>query len=132
MARRLHINKSKGKIHGGIFATHLAAHFNVEIHPHDYPLTNVYLERAAMENHHFIARDYPNIPIPYNQVFHVNTHDIITLPAPALFDPIAMGGYRIMPAGIMAYRNNQAAEEEPQKWDQWMPAPQHPDYYLGF
>ena len=69
------------------------------------------------------AADYPNIPIPYNLVFSVRTRDIIPLPAPALFDPIARGGYRIMPANIIAYRNNQAAaEEEPQQWD--LPAPQ--------
>ena len=65
VARRLHLNKSQGKIHGGIFATRLAAHFEVEIHPHDYPLTKVYLDRAAMEHHHFLARDYPDILIPY-------------------------------------------------------------------
>jgi hypothetical protein len=29
MACRLHINKSKGKIHGGIYATRLAARFNI-------------------------------------------------------------------------------------------------------
>ena len=28
VARRLHLNKSQGEIHGGIFATRLAAHFN--------------------------------------------------------------------------------------------------------
>ena len=37
VARRLHLNKSQGKIQGGIFATRLAAHFEVEIRPHDYP-----------------------------------------------------------------------------------------------
>ena len=79
MARRLHLNKSQGKIHGGIYATRLAAHFNVEIRPHDYPLTKVYLGRAAMEHHHFVARDYPNIPIPYNLVFSIETRDIIPL-----------------------------------------------------
>ena len=77
MARRLHLNKSQGKIHGGIFATRLAAHFEVEIRPHDYPLTKVYLDRAAMEHHHFLAQDYPNIPIPYNLVFSIKTRDII-------------------------------------------------------
>ena len=55
VARRLHINKSKGKIHGGIFATRLVAHFNVEIGLHHYPLPKVYLDRATMEHHHFIA-----------------------------------------------------------------------------
>ena len=39
MAHRLHLNKSQGKIHGGIYATRLAAHFEVEIRPHDYALT---------------------------------------------------------------------------------------------
>ena len=83
-----------------------------------------------MEHPQFIATDYPNIPIPYNLVFSVRTRDIIPLPAPALFDPVARGGYRIMPADIIAYRDKQAtAEEEPQQLDPWVPAPQHPDYY---
>jgi len=115
VARRLHINKSKGKIHGGIEATHLAARFNVRICLHDYPLPKVYLDRVAMEDHQFIASDYPNIPIPYNLVFSENTRDIIPLPAHALFDSIARGGYMIMPVDIVAYWNNQVAvEEEPQ------------------
>ena len=69
MARRLHLNKSQGKIHGGIYATRLVAHFNVGIRPHDYPLTKVYLDRAAMEHHHFLAHDRPYIAIPYNLVY---------------------------------------------------------------
>lgn len=86
-----------------------------------------------MEHHHFTARDYPSIPIPYNLVFIMDARDIIPLPAPALFDPVARGGYRIMPADIIAYQNDQAAtEEEPQQWDPWMPAPQYPDYYPGY
>ena len=89
VARRLHINKSKGKIHGGIYATHLANHFNIQIRQHDYPLPKVHLDRAAMEYHQFIDADYHDIPIPYNQVFSVKTFDIIPLPAPALFYPIA-------------------------------------------
>ena len=55
-------------------------------------MTKVYLDRAAMEHHHFLARDYPNIPIPYNLVFSIETRDIIPLPAPALFDFVARGG----------------------------------------
>ena len=31
VARRLHINRSKGKIHGGIYATRLSSHFNIQI-----------------------------------------------------------------------------------------------------
>ena len=109
MAPRLHLNKSQGKIHGGIFPTRLVAHFEVEIRPHDYPLTKVYLDRAAMEHHHFLARDYPDIPIPYNLVFSIKTHDIIPLHAPTLFDSATRGGYRIMPADIIAYQNAQTA-----------------------
>ena len=71
-------------------------------------MPKVYLDQAAMEDHQFIAADYPNIPIPYNLVFSVITHDIIPLHAPALFDPIARGGYRIMPVDIVTYRNNLA------------------------
>ena len=79
-----------------------------------------------MEHHQFIAGDHPNIPVPYNLVFSVNTHDVILLPAPALFDPIAKGGYRIMPENIVAYWNNlAAAQTEPQQWDPQVPAPQH-------
>ena len=135
VARRHHLNNSQGKIHGGIFATRLAAHFEVAIRPHDVPLTTVYLDRAAMEHHHFLTQDYPNIPIPYNLVFSVETRHIIPLPAPALFYSIARGGYRIMRADIIAYRNAQAAAEaaqEPQQWDESMPSPQHPYYYPGY
>ena len=126
MARRLHINKSKGKIHGGIFATRLVAHIEVEIRLHDHPLTKVYLDRTTMDHYHFTDIESPNIPIPYNLVFSIETCDIIPLPAPALFDSVARGGYRIMRADIISYRNAQAAaeaEEEPQHWDEWMPAP---------
>ena len=64
----------------------------------------------------------------------MKTRDIIPLPAPSLFDSVATGGYRIMHADIIAYRNDPAAgevEEEPQQWDEWMPAPQYPNYYPG-
>ena len=47
------------------------------IRPHDYPLTKVYLDHAAMEHHHFHAHNRPNIAIPYNLVFSVKTHDVI-------------------------------------------------------
>ena len=126
VACRLHINRSKGKIHDGIYATRLASHFNMQIRQHDCPLPKVYLDRKAMAHHQFIAGENTDIPIPYNLVFGVDTCDIIPLPAPTLFDPISMGRYRIMPEDIVAYRNNlAAAEEEPQEWDPQVRAPQH-------
>ena len=88
-----------------------------------------------MDRHHFTDIESPNIPIPYNLVFSIETHDIIPLPAPSLFDSVATGGYRIMHADIIAYRNDQATteeKEEPQMWDEWMPAPQYPYYHPGY
>ena len=89
-----------------------------------------------MEHHHFLAHDRPDIAVPYNLVFSVKTRDVIPLPAPALFDSAARGGYRIMPADIIAYRNAQvaaeAAQEEPQQWDEWMHAPLDPYYHPGY
>ena len=88
-----------------------------------------------MDHHHFTDVESPHIPIPYNLVFSVKTRDVIPLPAPALFDSAARGGYRIMPADIIAYWNAHAAveaAEEPQQWDVWMPAPQDPYYPPGY
>jgi hypothetical protein len=124
IARRLHLNSTKGKIHGGIYATSLASHFNVQIRQHDYPLPRVYLDHQALVDYQFIdtADSFHNIR--YNLVFSVETRDIIPLPAPALFDSIARGGYRVMPEDIIAYRNDQAvAKEEPQDWDTQVPPP---------
>ena len=56
------------------------------------------------------------------------------MPGHALFDSVAKGGYRIMPADIIAYCIAQAvagAAGEPQQGDEWMPAPQYPYYHPG-
>ena len=114
VACRLHLNGDKGKIHGGIYATHLASHFNIQIRQHDCHLPKVCLDCQAMKEHHFIDNNDSIINIPYKLVFSEDTRDIILLPAPALFGSIARGGYRIMPDDIIAYRNAQAvAKEEP-------------------
>jgi hypothetical protein len=128
MARRLHLNRSKGKIHGGIYATRLAAHFNVQIREHDPCFPNNYLDHQSMLNHQFLDVEDKTCEFPYNIVLSVETHDVIPLPAPALFDSIARGGYRIMPADIIAYRNP-PVEEEPQEWDAYVPAP--PQFEMG-
>ena len=98
----------------------MAAHFEVEIRLHDHPLTKVNLDRTAMDHHHFTDDRSLVIPIPYNLVFSIETRDIIPLPAPSLFDSVARGGYRIMTADIITYRNAHAATEaveKPQQWD---------------
>jgi hypothetical protein len=77
-----------------------------------------------MVHHQFIDGENTTIDIPYNLVFSVDTHDIIPLPAPALFDSIARGEYRILPDDITAYRDAQATTEEvPQEWNTQVPAP---------
>jgi hypothetical protein len=124
IARRLHLNRNKGKIHGGIYATRLASHFNVQICQHDIPLTRVYLDHQAMVAHQFTDEADSLHNIRYNLVFSVDSRDIIPFLPPALFDSIARGGYRIMPADIIAYRNAQAAvEQELQEWDAQVPPP---------
>jgi hypothetical protein len=45
VAHRLQHNGSQGKIHGGIYATRLAAHFNVQIREHDPRFPKIYLDR---------------------------------------------------------------------------------------
>ena len=79
-----------------------------------------------MLDHHFLVVDRSDLDLPYNLVFSENTHDVIPLPAPALFDHVARIGYMILLENILTYRNNLAvAHAEPQQWDPMVPAPQH-------
>jgi hypothetical protein len=88
-----------------------------------------------MLHHQFLDVEDNTCEFPYNIVFSVRTRDVIPLHAPALFDSIARGGYRIMHADSIAYRNP-PVEEEPQEWDAYVPAlPQFemgPDGYYGW
>ena len=63
------------------------------------------MEHQAMKDHKFTHINDSINNIPYNLVFSEDTHDIIPLPAPTLFDSIARGGYRIMPDDIITYQN---------------------------
>jgi len=60
----LHLNRTKGRIHSGIYATHLASRFNVQVRQHDYRLPKVYLDRQAMAAHQFIDGENTTIHIP--------------------------------------------------------------------
>jgi hypothetical protein len=83
-----------------------------------------------MIDHHLIDEPEPPQYICYNLVFSERTRDIISLPAPSLFDSHARNGYTIMPADITAYMN------EVQQWDAQVPPPQYyppgPDGYYGW
>ena len=109
VARRLQHNAGSGYFYGGIYATRLARELGVSPFPYDTILLMQYLDFDAMKRHKILSGEAHNFT--YNLVFNVRTRDIIPLPAPALFDPVARGGYRIMPADIIAYRNAQAVAE---------------------
>ena len=88
VAQRLHTNRSKGVIHGGIYASRLAEHFEIPIRHEEAKeklLPTKYLDYDSMVAHHFIDK-YKHRKLPYNLVFSYGTHDIITLTTPSLFD----------------------------------------------
>ena len=114
IARRLHSNCSNGIIYGGIYASLLAGHFEIPIR-HDEEeemlLPTKYLDYDSMVRHSFI--DSGIRLFRYNLVFSRGTREIITLPAPSLFD-IRSGRYTIMPEDIYTYwRLTQPPAPEP-------------------
>ena len=64
-------------------------------------LPTIYLDYESMVEHKFICCDNEKRLI-YNLVFSEDTFQIITLPAPTLFD-IHSGRYFVLPADIYAY-----------------------------
>jgi hypothetical protein len=131
IARRLHINRTRGSIHSGIYATRLATHLNVAIRPDDRLLPRVYIDHQSMIVHHFIDDPEPPHYYRYNLVFSEVSREVISLPAPSLFDANAMNGY------IIAYKNELAvAENEVQPWDARVPQPSQflpgPDGFYGW
>ena len=76
-----------------------------------------------MVGHDFIDREAPPNVYRYNLVFIQATREIITLPAPTLFDVHARGKYIIMPENVINYKNALAAAEEIHPWDAQVPQP---------
>ena len=104
MAQRLNLNRSKGPIFGGIYASRLAKHFKTPIRldeGEEMLLPTIYLDYDCMVAHDFIRKDNDK-RLLYNLVFSQGTCEIITLPAPSLFD-IHSGRYTIMPDDIYRY-----------------------------
>ena len=64
-------------------------------------LPTKYLDYAGMVAHHLIDKDKQK-RLLYNLVFSQDTCEIITLPAPSLFD-LYLGRYTIMPNDIYTY-----------------------------
>ena len=80
IARRLSMNRTKGPIFGGIYATRLAAHFNIPIR-HDEKeekvLPRVYLDYKSMVAHDFIVKNRAG-ELKYQLFF--NKHHLRLLP----------------------------------------------------
>ena len=101
IAQRLHTNRSKGVIYGGIYASCRARNFEIPIrHKEDELLPTKFLDYDSMAGHNFI--DSGERRFRYNLIFSQGTHGIIPLPAPALFD-LFRGKYTIMSEDIYAY-----------------------------
>ena len=140
------MNRSKGPIFEGIFASRLAAHFRIPIRHYEKEeklLPPIFIDYNSMAAHDFIVKDKKKI-LKYRLIFDKKYHEIINLPAPSLFN-IFSGTYVVLPESVHAYWSlTSAPEPEPEppldpyrqsvyQWDpeeianQWHPedAPQY-------
>ena len=96
IAKRLSLNRTKGPILGGIFASRLAAHFNIPIRHYEKEeklLPPVFLDYKSMVAHDFIIKNKEKM-LKYKLIFDKNHPETITLPAPSLFD-LSAGKYLV-------------------------------------
>ena len=106
IAKRLSLNRTKGPIFGGIYASRLAAHYNIPIRFYEkeekLPL-NAYLDYKSMVAHDFIVKNREG-ELKYQLFFNKDHPKTITLPAPSLFD-LSSGTYLVPLKAIHAYQN---------------------------
>ena len=105
VAKRLNLNRTKSPVLGGIFASRLAAHFNIPIRHHEKEeklLPPIVLDYKIMVAHEFIVKDKKKT-LKYKLIFNKNYCEFITLPTPSLFNFV--GPYFIMWAAVQAYKN---------------------------
>ena len=118
VAKWLSLNRTKGPIFGGIFASCLAKYFEIPIRHYEKEekvLPTVFLGYKSMVAHDFIVKNREG-ELKYQLFFNKHHPETITLPAPSLFD-LTVGTYLVPLAAIHAYRNPAPAEElelEPQ------------------
>ena len=118
------INHTKGPVLAVIFASRLAAHFNIPIRHYEKEeklLPPIFLDYKSMVAHDFIVKNKKKM-LNYILLFDKNHPETITLPSPSLFD-LSAGEYLVPLEAIHAYRNPTSASEpdsEPQlhcpKW----------------
>ena len=155
IAKRLSLNRTKGPIFGGIYASRLAAHFNIRVRHYEKEekvLPRAYLDYKSMVAHVLIVKNKEG-ELKYQLFFNKHHPETITLPAPSLFD-LSSGTYLVPLKAIHAYRNPALAvepEPEPQvdpsrqsnyQWDpemivsQWQSesssSQYDPNYYYGY
>ena len=116
IARRLSLNRTKGPIFGGIYASRLAEYFEIPIRHEEKEETSLpraYLDYKSMIAHVFLVKSREG-ELKYKLYFDKHHPETITLPAPSLFNLSA--GTHIVPwAAVQAYRNPAPAPEpEPQ------------------
>src|SRR3954464_1651796 len=88
IAKWLSLNCTKGPIFGGIYASRLAAHFNIPIRLHEKEekwLPSAYLDYKSILAHDFIVKGRDG-ELKYKVFFHKHPPETITLPAPSLFN----------------------------------------------
>ena len=106
IAKRLSLNRTNGPIFGGIYASRLAAHFNIPIRHYEKEeklLPHVYLDYKSTVAHDFIVKNREG-ELKYKFFFDKHHLETITLPAPSLFD-LSAGKYLVPLEAIHAYRN---------------------------
>ena len=112
IAKRLSLNRTKGPIFGGIYASRLAKHFRIPIRHFEKEeklLPPTFLDYKSMVAHEFIVKNDDKMLL-YNLRFHKKHNKIIILPAPSLFD-LTAGRYFILPAAVYALRGQTSAPE---------------------
>ena len=116
VAKRLNLICTQGPIFGGIFASRLAAHFRILIRHYEKEeklLPPIFLDYKSMVAHDFIVKDKKKV-LKYRLIFDKNYYEIITLPAPSLFN-IFSGMYLVLPEAVHAYWSlTSAPEPEPE------------------
>ena len=114
VARRLSLNRTKGPIFGGIYASRLTEHFQIPIRhaeKEETALPHAYLDYKSMVVHDFLVKNRERA-LKYKLYFDKHHPETITLPAPSLFNLFAEP--HIVPwSAVQAYRNT-APYPEPQ------------------
>ena len=112
IAKRLSLNRTKGPIFGGIYVARLAKYFEIPIR-HDQeeetflPLT--FLDYRSMVAHEFIVYNDDKMLL-YNLRFNKKHNEIITQPAPSLFDLTACH-YCALPKAVYAHQGHTSTPE---------------------